>query len=239
MSLYPIVVLPGLAGSRSEFDALAAHLTGARRVEIVLPFLDGDLTVDGQARQFTARIAAAGIDKCVLIGHSHGGLVALSLAAQRPDLVAGLVLLDTPVQLPPVVRLAARVLFAAVPDRLFQRGIRRFFAATFTDADPRAWQAAVMERLAGTPQAVIRAVVAGTFTYDSGTKLRALTVPALCVRANIPIRLDELPATVRGEQVLGVGHWPHVHSPETVNKILDAFLQTLPAKPLPIGRTPR
>jgi hypothetical protein len=59
----------------------------------------------------------------------------------------------------------------------------------------------------------VRAVVAGTFTYDSTARLRALTVPAVCVRANIPVRLDRLPATVRGTEITGVGHWPHVHAP--------------------------
>jgi hypothetical protein len=47
-----------------------------------------------------------------------------------------------------------------------------------------------------------------------------LTVPALCVRANIPIRLDRLPATIQGAQIPGVGHCPHVHSPYDVNVIV-------------------
>jgi proline iminopeptidase len=40
--------------------------------------------------------AAAGIDRCVLVGHSHHGNVALEYAAHFPDRVSGLVLLGTP-----------------------------------------------------------------------------------------------------------------------------------------------
>ncbi|WP_327011162.1 alpha/beta hydrolase [Dactylosporangium sp. NBC_01737] len=52
----------------------------------------------------------------------------------------------------------------------------------------------------------------------------AVTVPAVCVRANIPARLDRLPAGVRGVEITGVGHWPHVHAPEATNQAIEALI---------------
>jgi len=213
-------MVPGLAGGREEFAALGEYLPG----RVVEPFTDGDLTVDGQARRLAAWLTAESIASCIAVGHSHGGLVALSLAAQRPDLVAGLILLDTPVLLPLPVRLLARLPAAILRTPLGPTAVRRFFTATFTDADGPQWRAAVLNRLDQVPRAVARAVVGGTFTYDSAKRLQSLAVPALCVRANIPIRLERLPAGVRGAVLPGFGHWPHVHAPVATAHLIAEFL---------------
>jgi len=52
------------------------------------------LTVQSQVSDLAAVAAAAGAGPCVLAGHSWGGLLVLMAAAQRPDLIAGLVLID-------------------------------------------------------------------------------------------------------------------------------------------------
>lgn len=52
-------------------------------------------SVEGYAEQLHSMLAASQIDRCVLIGHSMGGYVALALAASHPELVAGLVLFNS------------------------------------------------------------------------------------------------------------------------------------------------
>jgi pimeloyl-ACP methyl ester carboxylesterase len=47
-----------------------------------------------QARQIAEGLAAAGVKRASLVGHSFGALVALALGEQRPELVAGLVLVS-------------------------------------------------------------------------------------------------------------------------------------------------
>jgi pimeloyl-ACP methyl ester carboxylesterase len=51
------------------------------------------LTLDGQVGDVTALIESTG-ERCVLAGHSWGGLLAQLAARKRPGLVAGLVLVD-------------------------------------------------------------------------------------------------------------------------------------------------
>lgn len=52
------------------------------------------VTVTSQVSDLAAIAAAAGDGPCILAGHSWGGLLVLLAAAQYPDLIAGLVLID-------------------------------------------------------------------------------------------------------------------------------------------------
>ncbi|MFZ3598821.1 alpha/beta fold hydrolase [Streptomyces sp. BH104] len=52
-------------------------------------------TLDGVAAWVAGRLAADGCGPVLLIGHSTGGAIALRLALSRPDLVGGLMLIDT------------------------------------------------------------------------------------------------------------------------------------------------
>jgi pimeloyl-ACP methyl ester carboxylesterase len=52
------------------------------------------LTVEGEVADLAALLSQAGQGRCVLVGHSWGGLLAQLVAFSHPDLVAGLVLVD-------------------------------------------------------------------------------------------------------------------------------------------------
>ncbi|HYK31409.1 MAG TPA: alpha/beta hydrolase, partial [Streptosporangiaceae bacterium] len=52
------------------------------------------ITVMSQVSDLAAIATAAGDGPCILAGHSWGGLLVLLAAAQHPDLIAGLVLID-------------------------------------------------------------------------------------------------------------------------------------------------
>jgi pimeloyl-ACP methyl ester carboxylesterase len=54
----------------------------------------GGVTVDGQIDDLASVITDLGAGPCVLAGHSWGGVLVQLLAFRRPDLVAGLVLVD-------------------------------------------------------------------------------------------------------------------------------------------------
>ncbi|MCH9641086.1 MAG: alpha/beta hydrolase [Actinomycetia bacterium] len=60
---------------------------------------DAPWTIEANAAALAELVEAEAADPLVIVGHSFGGAVALSLAAARPDLVAGLVLLDPAVGL--------------------------------------------------------------------------------------------------------------------------------------------
>jgi pimeloyl-ACP methyl ester carboxylesterase len=103
---------------------LAAHL--ARRGPVIVPDLRGrgesDQPEDGydpgtMAADVAALIEALALDRPVVIGRLHGGLVAYHLAARRPELVRGVVLGDTAPEVGEVRAAAARAATAALPER--------------------------------------------------------------------------------------------------------------------------
>jgi pimeloyl-ACP methyl ester carboxylesterase len=101
-----IVLLHGLSGSRTGYDAVVAHLVGRGELQV----LNVDLRGHGESAHadpagYDARTYADDIAELVdtlvarpvlVVGHSLGGVVAGALAAARPDLVRGLFLEDPP-----------------------------------------------------------------------------------------------------------------------------------------------
>jgi pimeloyl-ACP methyl ester carboxylesterase len=97
----PVVVFDAALGESGAL-AFAGVLPGvARRTRVVAYDRAGlgmsdpvsSLTLDGQLDDLAAVVDAIG-GPCVVVGHSWGGLLAELLALSRPELVAGLVLLD-------------------------------------------------------------------------------------------------------------------------------------------------
>jgi pimeloyl-ACP methyl ester carboxylesterase len=95
----PIVLLHGLGGARTNWIAVAPEL--ARRHRVLALDLPGHgdseplaaaPTVDGYADRVAFLADREGLGAATVVGHSAGGLVALRLAARRPEAVTALVL---------------------------------------------------------------------------------------------------------------------------------------------------
>jgi pimeloyl-ACP methyl ester carboxylesterase len=104
-----LLLLHGGSGRRQWFDGLSALLRGeAWMVRADLPGHGESPATPGAYRLEDAAAAAAevlehaaatvrdGAGPCWVVGHSHGAHVGAVLAAERPDLVAGLVVGDAP-----------------------------------------------------------------------------------------------------------------------------------------------
>src|SRR5829696_11552 len=97
-----VVLLHGLASNARIWDGVASRLAGAGlRVVALDQRGHGDAEQPGSGydfasvgRDLAAALAALGIERPLLAGHSWGANVALQFAADRPGSVAGLVLVD-------------------------------------------------------------------------------------------------------------------------------------------------
>jgi pimeloyl-ACP methyl ester carboxylesterase len=83
----------------------------------------GPVTIDRQIDDLTSVITGLETGPCVLAGHSWGGILVQLLAFRRPDLAAGLVLVDPGHEemesaLPPPIRWGWRITRAVFPDEL-------------------------------------------------------------------------------------------------------------------------
>jgi pimeloyl-ACP methyl ester carboxylesterase len=142
----PIVLLHGLASQRRFWNLVAMRLAGA-------PILaldqrghgDSDRPEDGYdgstvARDLATALDALGWSRAVVVGHSWGGSVAATFAAEHPDRALALVAVDGGFSSPPAGfdRAAMRKRlepprFAAEPDELLAMISSRTPAGEWTD----------------------------------------------------------------------------------------------------------
>ena len=91
-----VVFLHGYLESPAIWSAfIGDHFAGYQVLTPALPGYDPenaatDYSLEAAARALRAELAAAGVGRAVLVGHSMGGYVALAFAEQYPGLVAGL-----------------------------------------------------------------------------------------------------------------------------------------------------
>lgn len=96
----PLVLMHGLAGSGAWWQRNLPALSGAFRVTAIdLPGFgashpDARLILDEVPAQVAALMGELGIERAHVMGHSMGGLVAGGLAADHPERVDRLVLVD-------------------------------------------------------------------------------------------------------------------------------------------------
>ena len=96
----PIVLLHGLSGTQQHWDPAVEPLRAHGDViTIDLPGFGASpqpstWTLDGAADAVLNRLADLGVERCILVGHSLGASLAVTLAARSPHLVAGLGLIS-------------------------------------------------------------------------------------------------------------------------------------------------
>jgi pimeloyl-ACP methyl ester carboxylesterase len=99
----PVVLIPGLFGAAYAYRNVVPALTAGGRRTITIEILGtgasarpakADYSLAAQARRVAAVLDTLGVRGAIVVAHSLGGAVALRLAVERPDLVAGLVSLE-------------------------------------------------------------------------------------------------------------------------------------------------
>ena len=104
----PILLLPGITSPAATWAFVARRLSASRRV--VVPDIRGrglsdsgpglGYSLDDYAGDALGLIAAAGLQRPIVIGHSMGARIAARLAAMSPSAAARLVLADPPLSGP-------------------------------------------------------------------------------------------------------------------------------------------
>jgi len=117
----PVLLLHGVPETSSCWRDVAPRLAAGRRVLAPdLPGLGGSVfagpyDVPTLVRQLAALLEREGLERVDVVGHDWGGLLALGLAALRPDLVRRLVVANAPFRSGPPLHRAVHVPLFALP----------------------------------------------------------------------------------------------------------------------------
>ncbi len=222
----PIVGIHGLTASHVNFIGIAERLAG--RHSLFAPDLRGRGNSDKpsgpyglkqHARDVAAAIRSQGLGRSVIVGHSMGAYVATALAADFPELVSGLVLIDGGYVLdpPPGVELTQLldVLLAPMVERLRmlfvdRQSYRGFWRKlpTFTEEEWSRWVEAYVDYDLGgaSPRLQPKANEAGVRVDfvemarrgDVEERLRRVRVPILLIRAEHGVARGQPPVVPDG-----------------------------------------
>jgi pimeloyl-ACP methyl ester carboxylesterase len=98
-----VILIPGLSSPRDVWDGARAALRGRHRLHLVQIAgfggtepgpNSGDGILEGTVAELRRYIAANGLQRPAVIGHSMGGLIGLMLAQEAPDMVGRLMVVD-------------------------------------------------------------------------------------------------------------------------------------------------
>jgi 3-oxoadipate enol-lactonase len=201
-----LVLLHGLGTGPEAWGPQVEAFGGVREVHTPRLRLDRRFTVSGEAERLWDELPDRPVELC---GLSLGALVALCMAAARPERVPRLVLCAGFARLPRRYRLLQAVLGTAV---------------SFAPARARA-------ELGGLDGPTIRAVFREGRRFDASARLDRLTMPTLVLvgehdRANTPLArsLAQSLPDARLEIVSGAGHVANVDAPAIFTATLRAFV---------------
>ena len=186
------------------------------------------------AQDLAGLLDALEIKSAIVCGLSIGGMIAQSLAATRPDLVRGLVLMDTAHKIGTPERWAERIAairaggIASIADNI----LVRWFSPAFHE-ERQVELAGWRNMLCRVPLDGYLGCCAAIRDADLTATTAALTVPTLCMVGDCdgstpPALVAELAALVPGARLVtisGAGHLPCVERSEAVFGAMRAFLR--------------
>jgi lipase len=206
----PVIALHGLTASHMNFLGIAERLSG--RCALFAPDLrgrgdsdkpEGPYGMQQHSRDVAASMRAMGLGASIIVGHSMGAFIATALAAQEPDLVSALVLIDggflpdTPAGVSPELGLNAALaqritqLRQTYPSR---QAYREFWRTQphFPPEEWNSWVEAFLDYEVGgdspvqpkASEAGVRADLGAAFEREAiAQRLKSIRVPTLLVRA--------------------------------------------------------
>lgn len=249
-----VVLIPGFGSSREVWRPLAERLSATHRVHLVQlagfagePWSHGDGPfVQPAVDALAAYVQQAGLDHPAVIGHSMGGLSALMLAQQHPDLVGRVMSVDslpffsalygpmaTAESAAPFAEQAAAGILNA-DEAGFRAGQAQ--GAPGLSRDP-ATQSAMVEWTVASDRHAMAAAIREVMTTDTRPGLAAMTTPVWAVYASdadggAPAAMADAMwgreyASLSGVTLIrvdGSRHFIMADQPEVFGRIVDRFL---------------
>lgn len=242
---FPLLLIHGFTGNLRNWALQAPVLTRSfRMVSFDLrghghsekPTRPEDYSLELMAEDAHGLLEHLGIDRCCVIGHSMGGMVAQHLALTHPEPVSALVLVDTAAEITSAMRTSdgARLLEIAHDrgmEAVFEEQLRINPMADQIRGQPQLLGLWRQQFLLTSREAYIYCAQAIVGREPLLDKLPAIGVPTLiiCGENDDPMveasrRMHELVAGSELVIIPGAGHTPQFERAPQFNRVLSEFL---------------
>jgi len=228
-----LVLLPGMDGTGRLFDAFIAALHGCIPTRVIAYPRSGVSSYPELIAWVRERLPDRDF---VLLGESFAGPIAVTLAAEHPERLTGLILCSTFVRNPrPLARRLASLIGLMKVTPAMARLASPALLGLRSDAGAREqFVQAVGELTPETLQGRLRSVL----SVDASDRLAQVDVPVLCLRAARDVLVpstaaDWIQRVLPGSRIVDVDG-PHgllQASPDACARLVEAFLAGLTDRP--------
>jgi pimeloyl-ACP methyl ester carboxylesterase len=237
----PMVFIHGWCCDHTHFAPQIEHFSRGHRVLAV------DLRGHGASdkpecnytiAQFADDVAAvcqeADVTGAVVVGHSMGGVITLTLAARHPELVKGAVLVDAPVFLPEAIRAELPGFIEALGTPAYREAARGFIEAMlFLPSSDPDMRARITEGMVAAPQHVMSSAFTNIIADYSATAAQ-VRCPVLSIDAALLLNdMERFQAAMPGlqvERLADAGHFCQLEAAGQVNAAIERFMELLEAE---------
>jgi pimeloyl-ACP methyl ester carboxylesterase len=237
VSKAPLVLVHGAGGDHLFWPAEMRRLPDNRVITLDLPGHGkskgpGRQSVQAYASDVAEFMGALGISRAVFVGHSMGGAIALTLALDYPDHVAGIGLISTgpSLPIPPLVieNAANQSTLPLAIDFLQEMSLGSQASANL--------KGIVFKRLTETRQIILLDDLLACNRFNLDDRLEAIRTPVLVVCGTedklTPPRFSKiLSRRIPGaalQTVDGAGHMLVLEQPRRLAKLTSVFMATVP-----------
>ena len=237
----PVVLIHGWCCDRTYLAPQAAYFAGLDHAVLSVDLRghgeseapDGPYSMQILADDVAWLCDRLGVRDAVVVGHSMGGIVAFDLALRRPDLVAGVVMIDSAVMRPEASRAALPGFIERLrgPDSI--AAVQDYVGRNlFQPTDDAARRARILAAMARTPRHVIIGALQGMYDWDPAEAAGKVLPPSLFIAnggkplSDMPRLLALAPGLMTG-QVVGSGHFCTLEVPDQVNAMIGRFVEII------------
>ena len=235
-----LVLLHGMAGDHLSWPAEVRRLADHR---VFTPDLPGHGRTEGPGYQsiedYASRIVnflkTIRLSRAVLVGYSMGGAIALALALNYPERVAGICLISTGPRLP----IPSAILENAAHTSTLPFAISKLQEASFGPQTPASLKNEFFKRLTAVRRTLLVSDLLACDHFDVTRRLNTIQTPTLVICGAddrlTPLHFSRtLAANIPNaalQTVDGAGHLLVLEQPNRLAKLIRVFLATIPYIP--------
>jgi pimeloyl-ACP methyl ester carboxylesterase len=229
----PVLFVHSFAGDLTHWSAAQEHLKAKRRsVAFDLsghgasPAALGRYTIQELAKDVAAVANSQGLEHFVLVGHSAGAQIAAEYAAQYPQRLKAVGLVDAPPAPGAVTREQLQQLRAAVESDPYATIERYWREGPFVGSRAET-QLKLLTSLHRLPRKAAIELTESGLEYDAAAPLRGYAGPKFAIvtpNNDAPLSLHNAVPGFQHMVIKGSGHWIHLDDPRGFSQALDLFL---------------